>query len=215
MAITSTDIGINYLSAPYLPYGRVKVDSARSTFAVSLAEAKAHLRIDSSYTTDDTYITTLTKIAQNIVEKETGILLTSLVMTYIADEFNTEKIDLGFNGNTLTHVKYYDTDNSLQTLASSQYDVSNLNYPNANVLIYPAKDADWPDTYDKPDAVEIKFTAGLNQTYNIPEGLIQAILLIIGRYYEIRQDVVTGTIAVAIPLAAEHLINQYKEATIV
>ena len=213
MTITASDL-LNY-PAGYLPYGRVKVHSARSSFAVSLAEAKAHLRIDSSYTTDDTYITTLTKLAQSIVEKESGILLTDLVMTYTADQFNNDPINLGFNGNTVTHIKYMDEDNVQQTLASSKYDVSNLGYPSANVLIYPAEGEDWPDTYETPDCIEIRFTAGLSQTYNIPDGLIQAILLIIGRYYEIRQDVVTGTIATAIPLAAQHLINQYREATIV
>ena len=120
---------------PYLPYGRLKIESARTVFAISLSEAKAHLRIDSSYTGDDTYITSLIKIAQNIVEKETGILLTEVVMKYIADGF-LPVIDLGFNGNAVTHVKYKDSSGTEQTLTEdTDYNVSNLNYPNATVKI--------------------------------------------------------------------------------
>lgn len=197
----------------YLPYGRIKIESARTTWAVSLSEAKAHLRIDSSFTADDTYITTLIKIAQDIVEKETSMLLTEIELKYIVDGF-LPVLDLGFSGNSVTHVKYYDTSNTLQTLATDQYDVSNLDFPNANVKIYPAEGVSWPDTYDRPDSVEVKFDAGPSEALQIPEGLIQAMLLIIGRYYEMRQDVVTGTIASAVPLGAQHLINQYKRPTI-
>ena len=44
----------------------------------------------------------------------------------------------------------------------------------------------------------------------IPKAIVQAQLLVIGRYYEIRQDVVTGTIATEIPKMVEHLLNPYR-----
>jgi len=188
--------------------------SARTTWAISLAEAKAHLRIDSSYTGDDVYITSLIKMAQNIVEKEAGMLMTEVTMKYIADGF-LPVIDLGFSGNSVAHVKYNDSSGSLQILTpDTDYKVSNLDYPNATIRIYPAKDKDWPTTEDAPDCVEVLFNAGPSEALQIPEGLIQAMYLVIGRYYEMRQDVISGTIVYKVPLGAQHLINQYRQTTI-
>ena len=198
---------------PYLPYGRVKVREARTSFIVSLAEAKEHLRIDSSFTGDDTYITALTKIAQNIVEKETGLYLSSIALEYTSDGF-LPIIDLGTNGHAVTSVKYYDTSNVQQTLSSDSYDISDLGYLESNVLLYPNTGTDWPETYDRPDSIEVKFSGGIDETYQIPEGLKEAIYLIIGRYYEVRQDVLSGTVVYQVPLGAQHLINQYKKAVV-
>ena len=198
---------------PYLPYGRVKVRETRTSFIVSLAEAKEHLRIDSSFTADDTYITALTKIAQNIVEKETGLYLSSIALEYTSDGF-LPILDLGANGHGVTSVKYYDSSNSQQTLDSNSYDISNLGYLESNVLLYPNTGTDWPQTFDRPDSVEVKFSGGINETYQIPEGLKEAIYLIIGRYYEVRQDVLSGTVVYQVPLGAQHLINQYKKAVV-
>jgi len=210
MSYTINDFGIATYNN-FLPYGRLKVSTARSSWIVSLAEAKAHLRIESGYTVDDTYITLLLKIAQDIVEKETSLLLSAVGITYIADGF-LPVIDLGVNGSAVASVKYYDTANAQQTLAvNTDYYVSNLSYLNESIRIYPSTNNNWPDTFDKPDSVEVIFTAGCS-TNDVPLGLYQATLLIIGRYYEMRQDVGTGMFD--IPKGATHLINQYNRATI-
>ena len=198
---------------PYLPYGRLKIKTPRIQWAIDLAEAKAHLRIDSSFTGDDTYITALIKIAQDIVEKEVGRMLSNVGYTYVADGF-LPVIDLGLNGNEVLSVSYKDVSGSTVIMVNDvDYVVSNLNYPYATIRIYPKDGTNWPVTENAPDVVEVNFTAGqvLNQ---IPDGLMQAMFLIIGRYYEMRQDVITGTIVYEVPLGAQHLINQYKQATV-
>jgi uncharacterized phiE125 gp8 family phage protein len=199
----------------YLPYGRIKVSQARTAFAISLSEAKTHLRIDSSYSGDDTYITELIKIAQDIVEKQTNVLMSEVGMDFIADIWPGPFVDLGFSGNAVTHFKYYNNSNVLTTLSeNTDFIVSNKDYPEATLRLYPVSGSDWPDLYDRPDAINIRFTAGPSSQTLIPLGLKQAMYLIIGRYYEMRQDVITGTIVYEVPLAAEHLMNQYKQPTI-
>jgi len=199
----------------YESFGRIKVEAARTTFVISLSEAKEHLRIDSGFTADDSYITSLIKIAQDIVEKETTMLLSEVEYVWTGDIWPGAKIDLGFNGNGIVYFKYFDTTNTEQTLVeNTDFTVSNKEYPNANLILYPVTGNDWPDLYDKPNSINIKFTAGPSESLQVPEGLKQAIYLIIGRYYEMRNDVISGTMATAVPLGAQHLINQYKRATI-
>ena len=198
----------------YLPYGRLKVDTPRTTWTITLSEAKAHLRIASAYTFDDTYITTLIKIAQNVVEQETSLILDGGIgMTYVADGF-MPVIDLGVPATAITHVKYRNSSDQLITLTEgTDYKISNLGFPNAPVRIYPSNNTSWPSTAEAPDVVTIDFTAGTTAN-NVPEGLREAILLVIGRYYEMRQDVITGTVVHEMPLGAKHLINQFKNATV-
>ena len=198
----------------YLPYGRLRIATPRSTWTITLSEAKAHLRIASAYTFDDTYITTLIKIAQNVVEQETSLILDGGVgMTYIADGF-MPVIDLGVPATAIATVKYINSSSQEITLTEgTDYNISNLSYPGATVRIYPTNNSSWPSTKEAPDVVEVQFTAGTHPT-NVPEGLRAAILLVIGRYYEMRQDVITGTVVHEMPLGAKHLINQFKNATV-
>ena len=45
---------------------------------------------------------------------------------------------------------------------------------------------------------------------DIPAPIIQAIYIIVGRYYENRQDVVMGTQVNEVPLMVNHLLTPYR-----
>jgi len=107
---------------------------------------------------------------------------------------------------SVTHIKYYDADNTLQTLATDQYDVDTKVRPGR---IYESEDGDFPNTYERPNAVEVEFIVG-GAASDVPEPIKMAMYLIIGRYYENRQDVVTGTIASELPLMVDHLLTPYR-----
>ena len=57
--LTSSDLGISITTG----YGKLRLKTAPTLTPVSVAEAKTHLRIDSSFTADDTYIGTLIDVA--------------------------------------------------------------------------------------------------------------------------------------------------------
>lgn len=84
----------------------------------------------------------------------------------------------------MTTVKYYDADKVEQTLSSARYTVDTTSEP-ARVVI----DADgWPDTYDRANAVTVRFVCGYGATVDdIPASLRAAILLHIGDLFENRQ----------------------------
>ena len=209
----------NYYNT-YLPYFRITPESDRVTWAITLAEAKTHLRIVSTHTDDDTYITELIKIAQSLVEAECSIYLTSQSLKAVADQWpENDVIDLGISSSSTTPtVKYYNESNVLTTLVKdTDYYISNGLGVSQSLRIYPVNT--WPSTFDKPDAIEIVFTSGIRSTIiddNPGVFLLgkQAMYLIIGRYFEMRQDVVTGTMVSEMPLAAKHIMNQIKNITI-
>ena len=203
--ITNTDLGIAITTG----YGKLRLKTAPTLTPVSVAEAKTHLRIDSSFTADDTYIETLISVATLAAENYTNLAIMQqtwyLFIDSFPDYFNLLKGSL--NDAEVNSINYSDQDNVNQTLHASNYFIDGNIKP---ARIYFAPDATIPSTYDKPNAVTVDFTLGYTAANQVPAPIKQAILLTIGRFYELRQDVVTGTIATVIPRTVEYLLNPYR-----
>lgn len=190
----------------YVPYGKLVLKTGPATTAISLAEAKAFLRVDSDYDDDDSYITSLIGVATNVVEQFTRRRLITQTYNIYYDEFPPfMDLQVG-NVASVTHVKYYDTDNTLQTLNTSEYDVDIRVKPGR---IYQAEDGNFPSTYERANSVEVEFVVG-SAASDVEDAIKQAMYIVIGRYYENRQDVVTGTIASELPLMVDHLLTPYR-----
>jgi len=204
---------ITTTGAKFNNVGRLRYKSTNIvTENVTLAEAKAHLRIDSSYTADDTYITTLISVARSACENYVGFILAKhSALIYYFDKFPDSSVivlDGIWQPGTLS-IQYYDVNDSLQTWADSNYVVDEHSRP-ARIMLKDS--SNYPDTSDNvPSGVRVNLlNAGVSDVDEIPKAIHQAILLVIGRYYEIRQDVVTGTQATEIPKMVEHLLNPYR-----
>lgn len=190
----------------YVPYGKLVLKTGPATTAISLAEAKAFLRVDSDYDDDNAYITSLIGVATNVVEQFTRRRLITQTYNIYYDEFPPfMDLQVG-NVASVTHVKYYDTDNTLQTLDTSEYDVDIRVKPGR---IYQAEDGNFPDTYERANSVEVEFVVG-SAASDVEDAIKQAMYIVIGRYYENRQDVVMGTQVNELPLMVEHLLTPYR-----
>lgn len=202
--ITNTDLGIAVTTG----YGKLRLKTAPTLTPVSVAEAKTHLRIDSSFTADDTYIETLINVATSAAENYTNLALMEqswfLDIDAFPDYFNLLKGTL--RTLTVNSITYSDENNASQTLASSNYFGDGSIKP---ARIYFAPDATIPSTYDKPNAVTVDFTLGFSAASQVPAPIKQAILLMVGTYYETRQTVSDRTYK-EIPQSAEFLLMPYR-----
>lgn len=202
--ITSSDLGISVTTG----YGKLLLKTAPTRIPVSVAEAKTHLRIDSSFTADDTYIETLISVATLAAENYTNLAMMEqswyLDIDSFPDYFNLLKGSL--KSVVVNSITYSDADNASQTLASSNYFVDRAIKP---ARIYFAPDATIPSTYDKPNAVRVDFSLGFSDASEVPAPIRQAILLMVGTYYETRQTVSDRTYK-EIPQSAEFLLMPYR-----
>ncbi len=89
-----------------------------------------------------------------------------------------------------TDVTYFDTDNVSTTIATSDYSTIKPQYTQG--WIEPVQDFEWPDTYQRPDAVKVRFTAGSSATSDVEYLAKQGVLLIFGDYYAHRENMVEG-----------------------
>lgn len=174
---------------------------------LSTAEAKAHLRVD--FTDDDTLIDRLIKAARGRAEVFTRRAFITQTWDMDLDRFPGWQIEIPKAPlQSVTQIDYLDSDGVSQTLLSSLYRVDARSKPGR---ITPVFGEVWPVTRSTTNAVTIRFVAGYgNAGSDVPEDIIQAILLMVGDLYEHREEFITGTIVSRIPRGAEALLHPHK-----
>lgn len=160
-----------------------KLKTAATTYPLTLSEVKLHLKV--SVSTDDDLITALRNSAIEWVEQYTNRQIMPATW-YLYKDTLVGDIELDWCPVTaVSSLKYYDTDNALQTLSTDYYDVDTASEPARICLAYGY---DWPTVYERPNAVTIEFTAGYADAASVPAPITSALLLMIGHNYENRGD---------------------------
>lgn len=177
---------------------------------ISLAEAKNHLRVD--VTDDDVLIEASIESARGLAEIITRRALITQTWKYILDEFPSgDEIELPLPPlQSVTSITYKDQDGTASTFATASYIVDTDADPGKVVLAY---NRSWPSTTLYPSgAVTIQFVAGYGDgAVDVPQMIRQAMLLMIGHWYENREAVVTtGAVPKEIPLAIEDLLWPWR-----
>lgn len=177
---------------------------------VGLDQAKEHLKV--TYEDEDYLIQLLIDGATEHAESVTRRAIMPRDFILYLDQFpNTPSIEIPRpNLQSVASVKYYDADNAEQTFASAKYFVDAVTAPGC-VRLAPYEI--WPDTYERPNAVFIEYTAGYADITDVPDGLKIAILLMVGHWFENREAVVIGPTGLRIkevPMSAGFLLDQYR-----
>ena len=163
--------------------------------AVAMKEAKQHLRVEIGWTDDDDYIDALIAGAVQRAEQVTRRKLITQTHTGFLDSWPGEDfIELPFGSlQSVTSVKYYDTDGDLNTMDSSEYTVDIDSTRGRIVLAYGES---WPTESLGPDnPIEIIFVCGYgDDPGDIEPNIRHAMKVLMSNWYEIREEIVVGTI---------------------
>lgn len=187
-------------------YAPVRTAAPAAT-PVSVAEAKAHLRVESS--DEDTLIAGLVSAATSHLDGWSGALGRAIVTQTWRQDFD------GFPATrsrcmrlplwpvaSVTSVTYRDANGTTQTVSAADY---SLLSDERGAFIRFVEDFDSPIVYDDGPAVSVTYVAGLAAA-DVPAAIKQAILLLVGHWFANREAVVTGTIAVALPMTVDALL---------
>ena len=187
-------------------YRSLKVDTAATTPVFTTAEAKAFLKVDIS--DDDTIIDNLVAAATESCQIYTNQYFIDTVVTQYCDNWKEFYSLYKSPVDSITHVKYFDSDDSQQTLASSNYILDKASKP---ARIGLSVTGSLPTLSKRINAVEVQYTVGYGTaSTDVPEGIRTAIILTVGNWYENRQSVITGRTATELPLSSQYLLDQYK-----
>lgn len=176
---------------------------------VTLAEAKAHLRVD--HDDDDALISSLIQAAREHAERFLGRALIEQTWELYLDAFpETGPIELAICPVIDVIGVFYGDDSPETELAPSAYKVDTASEPARIALIGGGA---WPAVTDGQNVVRVRFTAGYSpedespQGASVPEKFKAAIKIALGTLYEHRESVVVGAPVAEMPFAFEALLK--------
>jgi len=183
----------------------LKLIITAAAMAVSLVEAKAHLRVTVS--DDDALITALITAATETAEQHTGRAIMpqtwELSLDAFPETFELTRLPVA----SVTSLKYYDGAGVLTTLDGAAYAL-NAADDFGPAFVVPAYATSWPTTRDQVNAVALRFIAGYANAAAVPEPIKAWIKLQVGAMYENRESEATGQTH---PLGfADTLLDRYK-----
>lgn len=185
---------------------KTELVTAPAAEPLTVSEAKVHLRVD--HTSDDSYIESLIQAARVACESyQNRAYITQTRKVYL-DDFpcNCRYIELPFAPlQSVSSITYYDVDGNLQTWSSSLYQVDTKAQPG---VIMPVFGEDFPETREeKLNAVTITYVCGYGASgSSVPESIRHAMRLMIGDFYNHREDTVIGNIVNSMPRGVEALL---------
>jgi len=188
-----------------------------ATDPVTLVEAKAHCRVDID--DDDGYLAGVILAARQHLETETRRAFMQQTWDLTLDyAWPMERIDGCLRNRivltrppvqSVTSISYIDTAGAAQTLAADQYKLAKGD--TGEWFVEPAYGVSWPYIRREMAAITVRFVAGYGSNPgDVPEPLRQAMLLLIGSWYENREAVNVGNIVNELPLAVASLVFPFR-----
>lgn len=187
----------------------LKIFAAPTTLPVSLADVKAHLRVDT--TDENDHIQTLIEAVTSQLDGFTGTMgrcLSPQTWDLYLDAFpcGDDAIRLPFPSLIgVTWVKYTNTAGAWTTISTDDYE---LDLISPDGWIVPVAAVGWPtDVLDSFNVVWVRFQAGYAD--GVPAAIKHAIKLMVADLYEHRETYVVGQ-TIAETMAVQSLLEPFR-----
>ncbi len=175
---------------------------------ITLAEAKAHLRVDVS--SEDTLIQSLIMASRLHIEAALDLALVTQSWRYRRDAWPSARaLAMPLRPiQGLTSVTIYALDDTSQTLDPDDFILDGA----ANPARLVWRGAGTPPTPGRAvNGIEIDFVAGFGDAAtDVPQPIRQALLLLVAHWYENREPVEIGATATAIPKTVSEMLSPYR-----
>jgi uncharacterized phiE125 gp8 family phage protein len=174
---------------------------------VTLAEAKAHLRVDG--TAEDTLIASLVVTSRLHVEAAAGLGLVTQSWSWYLDAWPRRALALPLRPiQSIAAMRLYDESGVATTLDPATYLLDGAG-PHPRLVRLGAQV--WPKPGRIANGIEVAFTAGYGPAAaDVPAPIRQAILLLVAHWYEHRSPLEEGAHAAPLPTMVSELLAPYR-----
>lgn len=208
---------------------RVEVVTPPASEPLSVAEARAHLRLGDDTSQDDQLARWIATARERVEAKLGRALITQTLDVYwdrfpgVAGGYYLRSVrECGWDHpgfmpapqaialprpplQSVSSIKYLDESGVLQTLDPSKYRVLASTFKPGK--IEPALNQQWPTTAALSDAVTIRIVAGYGtSSASVPAAIRSAMLLIVGHYFEHREEVIDGPLPARLDRGVDALL---------
>ena len=185
----------------------LKLITAATSLAVTLAEAKAHLRVDS--TDEDALVTALIHAATATAEQMTGRALMTQTWELTLDAFPDALELTRVPAQSVTSIIYADATGAATTLDNGLYALDSAD-DFGFAYIVPAYGTEWPTTRSQINAVAVRYVAGYADAAAVPVSIKSWVLLQVAAMFENR-ELETGGSGSAVKLGfCDALLARYR-----
>lgn len=171
---------------------------------ISLAEAKAHCRVD--HDDEDSYLYALISAATSYLDGYSGVLGRALLPQTWRQDFedfgDVMRLPVG-PVQSVTSISYQDSGGADQALPSTEYVLLEDDFGDYVTL---AANKSWPAVGSRADAVKITYLAG---SASVPMAIKQAALLLVGHWYSNREAVSAASMTET-PMAVDALVAPFR-----
>lgn len=177
-------------------------------FPVSIHELKMHLNLENVDHDDALLARYLASAVAELDGPEGwfGRALLTQTWDFKLDEFPGGAIEIPLPPlQSITSIKYFDSEGIEQTLASSVYQVVGVGSSSPG-KVQPAINASWPSAQSIPEAVTVRFVAGYGAASDVPAPIRRLLMLSVGDAYAHRETMPPG-------ITIEHIptdLNRYR-----
>lgn len=190
---------------------KATLDTEPTKEPISRALFKEHSRISTD--ADDDYIDNLIKTVRRQVEQITNRALITQTWIYYMDAWPTGNyFKLPYPPlQSVTSVKYLESDATVSTMASGEYIVDIDSEPGRVVLDYSES---WPSEILLPsNPIYTEFVCGYgDDRLDVPDDIRWAMLMLCAHYYEMREPTITGTILTPVPDTVDRLLADHRRS---
>jgi uncharacterized phiE125 gp8 family phage protein len=186
----------------------VNVSTAPTSEPITLAEARLHLRVTDD--SEDALLESLIKSARMAAENFCNRSLMPQTLDLYLDRFPCgEAIRLPRGPVTsVTSIVYTAADGTANTTwSSANYSTDLFSEP---VRIVPIPTQSYPSTYSGVNTVRVRYVAGYATAALVPTPIKQAMLMMMGHWYEARSTVLVGGISKELEFATTALLTQFQ-----
>lgn len=170
--------------------------------ALSLEDAKAHLRVD--HDDEDDLITALAQAAHNVVSEAIGRVLTLETWTVATGPVSGDLVLPVRPVRAVSSITYFDAADTSQSAVVGDY---YLFFDPDRPRMRPKPGKAWPAAIQRDDAVTITLTAGLA---SVPDELVAGMKLLVGHWYANR-EAVTEAGGKEMPLAVQMICDLHRD----
>ena len=180
---------------------------------ITLETIKDHLRIERGETIYDDELKSLRSAAIEMAQNITGRKLMTQVWKSYYDEWPDEEyIELPYaplqSIASSSGIYYTNSTSGTTHFGSSAWSADTVSEPGRIVL---ENSESWPtDILHQNNPIAITATYGYSATSDIPESIIHACKLMIGHWFEQREDTISGQNLQQVPFASRALLAPYR-----